>query len=105
MTDIADLLTRIEIHKGQLLPDRDTYVDYHFRYACRLLECYGHNPAEHPERMLSIMRHNIKRDADVTVTHYWRSTKPLRWYTPTIDCIDQIIRDDMSFGVDYGIQQ
>ena len=95
MKTINRLLNEIERHKGVFYPSRDVFIDWCFRYNCRLLECYGINPAQNPSELNKRIYNMVKKVYVATVKNYYYDTTLSKYYVSSVDSIDNILTEDI----------
>ena len=94
---ISDIVNEIERHKGIFDPSREEYLDWVFRYSCRMLECYGLNPTAHPEKLNNVIREYTMMTLQTVKKNYWEDGKPYTIYIPAVEAIDDCLDYDIKY--------
>lgn len=97
-TSIDDMITRIEKHKGVFLPNKQKYLDWVFRYACRKLEYYNISPSSNSSLLHEEIYKLIHNTAKLVVHEYWRDTRINYIYTPSINTINICLQSDILYN-------
>lgn len=93
---LQDLLHRIDTHKGTFIPTKQAYLDWVFRYNCRLIERFHMIPGDHPELLNKLMYDRIKETHDMVLNHYWKDTSVCEIYIPSVSSMDVLLDYDIA---------
>ena len=92
---IDDLLHEIDRYKGVYDPSKTEYLDWVFRYTCRLLECHGFDPKVHTEEFEKVMRRYVSKSVEMVQANYWKTNKETIIYVPPVEVIDDCLEWDI----------
>lgn len=95
MKTIDGLLDDIDRHKGVYVPNKQAYLDWVFRYNCRLMEWYNLDPKIQTHILDRLMHDRITETVGVVKNHYKHNNSLYKIYVPSVESMQELLEYDI----------